>query len=79
MPVKKGKKQIKSVIALRTLCRQADVPHMKVYDYMKEKYDSLTHDEKSRLANTFFDQTQSFLNKIGFYLTIARIKDPEKK
>lgn len=66
-----------SVISIRALSDKANVPHMKVYNNMVGTYNSLTLDEKTQLANTFFDESQPLLNKLGFYIEISRIKDPK--
>jgi len=67
------------IISLRYLCEKADVKHYKVYNNLRGEYSSLSHDEKAKLANTLFDEVTPFLNGLGYYITIARIKDPVPK
>lgn len=64
-----------SVISLRALCEKAKMPQHKVYHNLRGTYDSLTHDEKQKLANAFYDGVSPLLSQLGFYITIKKIKD----
>ena len=76
----KNKKPAKkpSVISIRALSDKAKIPHMKVYNNINGAYNSLTLSEKTDLANTFFDEVLPLLTKLGFYIEMKRIKDPNQ-
>lgn len=67
------------ILSLRYLCDKAGVKHYKVYNNIRGEYESLSHEEKTKLANTLFDELSPFLTGLGFYITMARIKDPAPK
>lgn len=75
---KKKEKQKPSIISLRALCDKANIPHHKVYSNLNGTYNSLTHEEKTKLANTVFDDVLKFVEKFGFYIEIGRIKGPDQ-
>lgn len=79
MAKKQTSKKSRSVISLRELCDKANIPHHKVYANMKGTYKSLDHAEKTKLANTLYDEITPFLKELGFYIQVNRIKDPNSK
>jgi hypothetical protein len=76
MAKKQNTKKSPSVISLRALCEKASIPHHKVYANLNGTYDSMEHVEKTKLANTLYNEITPFLKTLGFYIQINRIKDP---
>lgn len=76
---KKTKEKISSIISLRALCAQAGIIHHRVYHELKgthkSAYKPLEHIDKSKLANTLYDEITPMLKHLGFAITIHRIKD----
>jgi len=73
----KRKKKKPSVISLLALCKESGVAHHKVYSNLKGTYTSLNALEKSKLVNALYDAINPFITELGYYIKVARIKDPE--
>ncbi|HTJ52584.1 MAG TPA: hypothetical protein VL443_24180 [Cyclobacteriaceae bacterium] len=74
------KDKISSIISLRALCEKAEIIHHRVYHALKgthkSSYKPLEHIEKTKLANTIYNEITPMLKALGFGITIHRIKDP---
>ena len=76
MAKKVQKVSITEIISLRNLSSKAGIAYHKVYHNLVGTFKSLTHQEKTQLANALYDGISPFLKELGFYITIHRIKDP---
>jgi len=65
------------VLSLKQLCVKAGIKYHKVYFNFNGRFNSLSHAEKSQLVNTLHDELVPFLEKIGYYIKVHRIKDQD--
>lgn len=67
------KKEFKTV-NLKKLAEKAKIPYQKVYNnIILEKYDTLTINERTILANHLFEELTPLFQEFGFMVQLKRI------
>lgn len=66
------------IISLRKLSEQSGIGRMRVYDNLRGRYQTLTVDDQTMLANTLYEEVNLLMNALGFELgKIRRVKCPK--
>lgn len=63
------------IVSVRALARESKVNHMKIFNNLQGKYNSLDAAEKHTIATTIFDALAPIAEKMGYRLEITKIKD----
>lgn len=62
------------LISLRALSAIAKVSYYKIYNRITGRYDTVTYNEETQLANALHDELVPIFKSFGFRIEIRRIK-----
>lgn len=68
-------RKFSEIISIRALARVCDMNHMKIFNNLQGKYNSLTASEKHAISTTIYDSLLPIMDKLGYQIEIKKVKD----
>ena len=62
------------IVSLRKLAEIADIKYMAVYDTFTNRYDGLTDNQRTRLANALCSEMEAMFDSLGWRMELKRIR-----
>jgi len=65
------------IINLRLLSEICGMDYYKLTNNLSGRYNSMDNNDRTEVANSAFLEVNKFFNRLGFHLTMERLKDRE--